>query len=76
LATGPSRYRIWVANHISDEWRAAAAIVSLSPGYDLAGLPITTLVAEVHNQGELMRIIDDLHAAQLAILRADQICAT
>jgi hypothetical protein len=65
-------YSICLASHLPVQWDARPGLLALTTSFSHAGLPITTLVLHAGTQSDLIELIIELHAANVAILRLDR----
>jgi hypothetical protein len=65
-------YTICLASHLPGQWDARPGLLAVTTGFSHAGLPTTTLVVQAETQQDLIEMIVELHAANLAILRLDR----
>lgn len=61
-------YEITVASHLSHDWCAVDGMTGLTTSQDSAGRPTTELIVEVTDRAQLVQILCELHAANVAIL--------
>lgn len=65
-------YSICLSSHLPGQWDTRQGLVAVTTGFSCAGQPTTTLVMQAETQHDLIELIVELHAANLAILRLDR----
>ena len=64
----PIAYRVGVAAHLPDYWKAQNGVVSLTQDVTPAGLPVSTLELAIDDQSNLLHVLTRLHEDRQAIL--------
>jgi hypothetical protein len=72
ISHAPDIYSICLASHLPAQWDARPGLLAVTTGFSHAGLPTTTLVIQAETQSDLIELIVELHAANLAILRLNR----
>jgi hypothetical protein len=62
-------YHVQVASHLSPSWQAVGGVAEVTNCYDCLGRPITELLLQIAERNQVMQILSELHAANVAILK-------
>jgi hypothetical protein len=61
-------YEVCVASHLSPDWKVTSGLSSLTTSYDGHGRPVTNLWLTCTDRSQFIKVLIDLHAANVAIL--------
>jgi hypothetical protein len=64
-------YQMCVAAHLSPDWKVTNGLTSLTASYDEAGRPVTLLRLTCSDRLQFIKVLIDLHAANVAILSVE-----
>ncbi len=62
-------YRVQVASHLAPSWQAVAGLTQVTNCYDDVGRPVTDLLLQILERNQLIQVLSELHAANVAILK-------
>jgi hypothetical protein len=68
-------YQVFVASHLSPDCCTLGDGADIATDYDAMGYPMTRLQFQVTEQSQLLHILCELHANNIAILSLQRLCA-